>query len=115
MGRGRRLGTEINVDDDHDHTNIPRARRLSIVKSRASNNDHLPPPPPPPTRNKHASLSVKKKSSGSFKSWWTSPETKRKKRVAKYKLYAVEGKVKSSFKKGCRWIKKTCSRIVHGA
>ncbi|KAF9681518.1 hypothetical protein SADUNF_Sadunf05G0009900 [Salix dunnii] len=33
-------------------------------------------------------------------SWWNSPETKRKKRVAGYKFYAVEGRVKSSVKKG---------------
>ncbi|EEF49942.1 conserved hypothetical protein [Ricinus communis] len=47
-------------------------------------------------------------------SWWNAPETKRKKRVAQYKFYAVEGKVKISIKKGFRWFKKTCSRIVHG-
>ncbi|WCJ43021.1 hypothetical protein M5689_023788 [Euphorbia peplus] len=44
--------------------------------------------------------------------WWKSPETKRKKRIAKYKFYSVEGKVKSSLKKGARWIKKTCSKIA---
>ncbi|KAJ6876643.1 hypothetical protein NC651_029596 [Populus alba x Populus x berolinensis] len=46
---------------------------------------------------------VAKRSSKSAKSWWNSPETKRKKRVARYKLYAVEGKVKSSIKKGLCW------------
>ncbi|KAL9356004.1 hypothetical protein Peur_049257 [Populus x canadensis] len=45
-------------------------------------------------------------------SWWNSPETKRKKRVARYKLYAAEGRVKSSVKKGFRWVKKTFSRFV---
>ncbi|CAK7340574.1 unnamed protein product [Dovyalis caffra] len=56
---------------------------------------------------------VSKKSSSSATSWWNSPETKRKKRVARYKLYTVEGKVKSSLKKGFRWVKRTCYRIIH--
>ncbi|KAI3448521.1 hypothetical protein Pfo_005186 [Paulownia fortunei] len=46
--------------------------------------------------------------------WHGGQELKRKKRIAKYKLYSVEGKVKSSLRKGFRWFKKTCSRIVHG-
>ncbi|KAJ8752476.1 hypothetical protein K2173_004764 [Erythroxylum novogranatense] len=45
---------------------------------------------------------------------WESAESKRKKRVAQYKLYAVEAKVKGTIKKGLRWFKKTCCRIVHG-
>ncbi|KAM7279198.1 hypothetical protein ACFE04_006332 [Oxalis oulophora] len=53
-------------------------------------------------------------SHSSLKSWWNDPETKRKKRVAKYKLYAMEGKVKSSLKKSVKWMKKKYSRIVHG-
>ncbi|KAJ9185979.1 hypothetical protein P3X46_005544 [Hevea brasiliensis] len=62
---------------------------------------------PPPTHNhKHSSQTII--------SLWNAPETKRKKRVAQYKLYGIEGKVKCSLKKGFRWIKKTCSRIVHG-
>ena len=47
-------------------------------------------------------------------SWFNSREWKRKKRVAKYKLYAVEGKVKSSWKNGFRWFKHTCRKIVNG-
>ncbi|GAB2228980.1 hypothetical protein Droror1_Dr00023114 [Drosera rotundifolia] len=50
----------------------------------------------------------------SVKTWFRNPEMKRKKRVAKYKIYAMEGKVKNSFKKGYRWLKKKCHRIVHG-
>ncbi|KAL2323688.1 hypothetical protein Fmac_028067 [Flemingia macrophylla] len=42
------------------------------------------------------------------------PETKRKKRIARYKVYAVEAKVKASLRNGIRWIKVTCSRLVHG-
>ncbi|XVF80644.1 hypothetical protein PTKIN_Ptkin15bG0090600 [Pterospermum kingtungense] len=45
---------------------------------------------------------------------FTDPEMKRKKRIAKYKVYSVEGKVKASLRKGLRWIKNKCSQIVHG-
>ncbi|KAL1216192.1 hypothetical protein V5N11_018646 [Cardamine amara subsp. amara] len=41
-------------------------------------------------------------------------ETKRKKRIVTYKAYAMEGKVKSTVKKGFRWIKNRCSQILHG-
>ena len=42
------------------------------------------------------------------------PEAKRKKRIYKYKVYTVEGKVKASLKKSLRWIKTKCSEIVRG-
>ncbi|RDY07892.1 hypothetical protein CR513_07938, partial [Mucuna pruriens] len=45
-------------------------------------------------------------------SWWNDPEKKRKRRVAKYKLYAAEGKLKHSLKKGLRWIKIKCIKIA---
>ncbi|KAG7017168.1 hypothetical protein SDJN02_22280, partial [Cucurbita argyrosperma subsp. argyrosperma] len=51
---------------------------------------------------------------GSGNSWWKNPEMKRQRRVAKYKLYTVEGRVKDSIKKGMRWFKSRCSRIVYG-
>ncbi|CAA7030512.1 unnamed protein product [Microthlaspi erraticum] len=41
-------------------------------------------------------------------------ESKRKKRIATYKAYEIEGKVKSTVKKGFRWMKNTCSQIIHG-
>lgn len=45
--------------------------------------------------------------------WWLSdPEMKRRRRVAGYKSYAVEGKVKASIRRGLRWIKAKCSHIV---
>ena len=57
-----------------------------------------------------------KKTKKTLKLWWglEDPEMKRRQRVAMYKLYDVEGKLKSSFKKGIRWIKRKCSRIVRG-
>ncbi|KAL2254162.1 UNVERIFIED_CONTAM: hypothetical protein Sindi_0210900 [Sesamum indicum] len=46
--------------------------------------------------------------------WYSSGELKRRKRIAEYKLYSVEGKMKNRLRKGFRWVKNTCSRIVHG-
>ncbi|KAL0719895.1 hypothetical protein Bca4012_069219 [Brassica carinata] len=43
--------------------------------------------------------------SKTLKGWWNDPEIKRKRRVAKYKLYSAEGKVKKSLKKSYKWIK----------
>ncbi|GFZ11732.1 ABC family ABC transporter, putative [Actinidia rufa] len=42
------------------------------------------------------------------------PELQRKKRVASYKAYALEGKMKGSFTKSFRWIKDTCTHVVYG-
>ncbi|XVE70625.1 hypothetical protein DITRI_Ditri10aG0086300 [Diplodiscus trichospermus] len=51
----------------------------------------------------------------SSKSWsFNDPELLRKKRVASYKVYAVEGKVKGSFKKSFRWLKDRYTRVVYG-
>ncbi|RAL52666.1 hypothetical protein DM860_007434 [Cuscuta australis] len=46
--------------------------------------------------------------------WYSKREMKRKKRIAKYKIYSMEGKMKNSFQKGYRWLKHTCMRFVHG-
>ncbi|KAK9755976.1 hypothetical protein RND81_01G064100 [Saponaria officinalis] len=54
-------------------------------------------------------------SSSSMKGWsLNDPEIQRKKRVVSYKVYAVEGKMKGSFRKSFRWFKSTCSHVVHG-
>ncbi|KAL3515977.1 hypothetical protein ACH5RR_022879 [Cinchona calisaya] len=58
-------------------------------------------PPPPPT-------------SSSSPPWIDYRHLDRRKRIAKYKMYAYEGKVKKSLKKGFRWIKHKCRKIVHG-
>lgn len=42
------------------------------------------------------------------------PELQRKKRVAGYKIYAVEGKMKGSVRKSFKWIKKTYDKAVYG-
>ncbi|KAG2728756.1 hypothetical protein I3843_01G213900 [Carya illinoinensis] len=49
------------------------------------------------------------------KSWSISdPELQRKKRVAGYKVYAVEGKMKGSLRKSFRWLKKSYTQVVYG-
>lgn len=61
------------------------------------------------TRASHSGATV------AAKPWsFGDPQAKRRKRIAKYKVYAVEGKVKATLRNGIRWIKQTCSRIVHG-
>lgn len=53
--------------------------------------------------------------SSSFKGWsFNDPELQRKKRVASYKVYAVEGKMKGSFRKSFRWLKDSYSQMLHG-
>ncbi|XP_031499874.1 uncharacterized protein LOC116264069 [Nymphaea colorata] len=48
-------------------------------------------------------------------SWgFNDPEFQRKTRVASYKMYSVEGKVKGSFRKSFRWLKDRYTRIVYG-
>ncbi|GFP80623.1 hypothetical protein PHJA_000205600 [Phtheirospermum japonicum] len=42
------------------------------------------------------------------------PEIKRRKRVVRYKMYNVEGRVKATIRNGIRWIKSKCSEIIHG-
>lgn len=56
-----------------------------------------------------------KSSNGSISKSWSlnDPELQRKKRVASYKVYAVEGKVKGSIKKSFRWLKEKCTRVVY--
>ncbi|OWM86561.1 uncharacterized protein LOC116215919 [Punica granatum] len=42
------------------------------------------------------------------------PEFQRKKRVASYKMYGVEGKVKGTFRKSFRWLKNRYTQVVYG-
>ncbi|KAK8948451.1 hypothetical protein KSP39_PZI005828 [Platanthera zijinensis] len=64
----------------------------------------------------HKEIKLKKaKSVSSSKGGWLSdPELQRKKRVAGYKVYSVEGKVKGSFRKGFRWLKNRYTHVMYG-
>ncbi|KAG2639225.1 hypothetical protein PVAP13_2NG614800 [Panicum virgatum] len=45
--------------------------------------------------------------------WGGDPaEMKRRRRVAGYKAYAVESKVKASIRRGLHWIKAKCAHII---
>ncbi|KAH7856871.1 hypothetical protein Vadar_006462 [Vaccinium darrowii] len=76
--------------------------------------------PPPPHLGKEVKIKKGKGNNGiespSSKNWslMNDPEFQRKKRVAGYKAYAAEGKMKGSFKKSFRWIKDTCNQVVYG-
>ncbi|KAK7383342.1 hypothetical protein VNO78_29019 [Psophocarpus tetragonolobus] len=49
------------------------------------------------------------------KSWsFADPEIQRKKRVASYKMYSVEGKVKGSFRNSFMWLKDRYWQVVYG-
>ncbi|KAK1418616.1 hypothetical protein QVD17_27761 [Tagetes erecta] len=65
-----------------------------------------------PKFKKHSSKST----NGSMSKSWSfgDPELQRKKRVASYKAYTVEGKVKGSIKKSFRWIKDKYTQMVYG-
>ncbi|KAI3955966.1 hypothetical protein MKW98_006326 [Papaver atlanticum] len=57
----------------------------------------------------------KAKSGGTSKIWcFNDPELQRKKRVASYKVYSVEGNIKGTFRKSVRWIKDRCTKVVYG-
>ncbi|KAM3409938.1 hypothetical protein ACQJBY_002289 [Aegilops geniculata] len=84
----------------------------------------LPPPPrlalPPPPGRREGGVGSGGSGGGgggggSANMWcFSDPEMKRRRRVASYKAYSVEGKVKSSLRRGLRWFKGKCSDIFHG-
>uniref|UniRef100_A0A1J3D9Y0 DUF3511 domain protein n=1 Tax=Noccaea caerulescens TaxID=107243 RepID=A0A1J3D9Y0_NOCCA len=78
-------------------------RRTEMVSGKGGSNQIYR---SPPARRSNAS-SVRP-------SWGLNDaEMKRKKRIARYKAYTVEAKVKSSLKNGYRWIRNKCCQIVH--
>ncbi|KAJ1385609.1 hypothetical protein SESBI_41573 [Sesbania bispinosa] len=66
---------------------------------------------PYPRKERRHSTEMESESSPPHKSWWKDNEMKRKRRVAKYKLYAAEGRLKTSLKKGFRSFKKLVATI----
>uniref|UniRef100_A0A7C9E4F0 DUF3511 domain-containing protein n=1 Tax=Opuntia streptacantha TaxID=393608 RepID=A0A7C9E4F0_OPUST len=121
-----REGRMQNENENQNHTQNPPSNMKdlrSFSTSYASNYMQVHPQPStkdskPSTHNKN---SKKNRGSGSSsnanssKGWSISdPEIQRKKRVASYKVYAVEGKMKGSLRKSFRWIRHTCSQVVHG-
>ncbi|KAG2552542.1 hypothetical protein PVAP13_9KG468000 [Panicum virgatum] len=70
----------------------------------------------PPARSPPPPLPASARSGGGAGSAWcfSDPEMKRRRRVASYKAYSVEGKVKASLRRGFRWIKAKCSKLIQG-
>jgi hypothetical protein len=100
-------------------------RRIEIYTTAPPTN--IPPPPrhtlalPPPPGWKEGRLGgvgggAGRKGGGGGASMWclSDPEMKRRRRVASYKAYSVEGKVKASLRRGLRWFKGKCSDTFHG-
>ncbi|GAB2291846.1 hypothetical protein Dimus_026096 [Dionaea muscipula] len=72
--------------------------------------------PPWTTTQMPKELKKVKSTNGSISKAWcfSDPELQRKKRVASYKVYTVEGKMKGSFRKSFRWLKDRYSQMLHG-
>ncbi|XP_071689192.1 uncharacterized protein [Rutidosis leptorrhynchoides] len=68
------------------------------------------------SNTKDFKLKKGKSTNGSASKTWgfSDPEFQRKKRVAGYKVYSVEGKFKGSFRKSFRWIKDKCTNVFYG-
>jgi hypothetical protein len=54
------------------------------------------------------------KRSKSKRRWLADPDMDRKRRVAAYKAYGVEGRVKGSLRKSFRWVKDRYLNLVYG-
>ncbi|KAF8683870.1 hypothetical protein HU200_044810 [Digitaria exilis] len=79
-------------------------RSIVVVKPAARS-----PPPPLPASTRAGG------GGGAGSAWcFSDPEMKRRRRVASYKAYSVEGKVKASLRRGFRWIKAKCTELIHG-
>ncbi|XP_029129514.1 uncharacterized protein LOC114914879 [Cajanus cajan] len=70
---------------------------------------------PTQTHNDAKFKKGKSTNASTSKTWtFSDPELQRKKRVASYKVYAVEGKLKGSLRKSFKWLKDRCNRVVYG-
>ncbi|KAI4337155.1 hypothetical protein L6164_015603 [Bauhinia variegata] len=69
-----------------------------------------------PNPNELKSKKGKETARSSLSKSWSlgDPEFQRKKRVASYKMYSVEGKVKGSLRKSFRWLKDRYYQVVYG-
>lgn len=111
INSGQRIGI---IDDKAYAVNNVYVIRAHNSNSN-SNSDMMRPYSHKKNKYQIAKSSYNDKGEGeNIRRWYSNPEFNRKKRVAKYKIYSMEGKVKKSFKNGYRWFKNTCSRIIHG-
>ena len=82
-----------------------RNRRIYTSSSWSSSD------PPPPADEEHSSSSAR--SSKPFQGF-RDAGMDRKRRIARYKAYSMESRVKASIKSGFRWFKTKCSEFIHG-
>ncbi|XP_062158206.1 uncharacterized protein LOC133865755 [Alnus glutinosa] len=66
--------------------------------------------------NRDLKLKKGKSTIGSSSNSWgfSDPEFQRKKRVASYKMYSVEGKMKGSLRRSFRWLKDKYTQVLYG-
>ncbi|XP_021823552.1 uncharacterized protein LOC110764822 [Prunus avium] len=113
-GRSKSYGTASRTMQMENYYGPPRpptsyelrSYSVSYAQTQMANNN-----------NRDFKLKKGKSTSGSSsKSNWglMDPELQRKKRVASYKMYSVEGKMKGSFRKSFRWLKDKCTQVVYG-
>ncbi|KAI3805692.1 hypothetical protein L1987_28282 [Smallanthus sonchifolius] len=99
-------GTQIQP---YNNTNLQDFRCYSTSHASSSSSSQT-------QTDHHNYPKFNKSTNGSMsKSWsFNDPELQRKKRVANYKAYTVEGKVKGSIKKSFRWIKDKYLKMAYG-
>ncbi|GMY34628.1 hypothetical protein FCV25MIE_29870 [Fagus crenata] len=106
---GRMMQIESYYGDRGAPTSMQDLRSYSVnyAGSAAQQNNQIV---------KEVKMKKGKSSVGSASKSWTisDPELQRKKRVAGYKVYTVEGKMKGSLRKSFRWIKNTYTHVVYG-
>ncbi|GAU21516.1 hypothetical protein TSUD_34790 [Trifolium subterraneum] len=110
-GQTRSLYGDTNLYDHRDgRVGTLYEKEMTVVRTRDKNSRYCSYYEPPPPPRKWGGEITKKPSPSS--SWWNDREMKRKRRVAAYKLFAAQGKVKYSLQKGFHNFKKTCKKIV---
>ncbi|KAL8043390.1 hypothetical protein ABFX02_09G116700 [Erythranthe guttata] len=106
---------------------IPNMEKISRTNSSISDmrsystRNYENPPPYLDYNNRFKDVRSRKENNGgvvssSSSNRWnynSDPEFQRKKRVVAYKAYSVNGTMMGSVKRSFRWIKDSCSRVVH--
>ncbi|KAK2990281.1 hypothetical protein RJ640_014733 [Escallonia rubra] len=103
------------------YTSDHRFEPIRAIKTSSTSNpnqaDCIPVDPPRSAGRLTTSTpsSTTPRPSSTLSSWrLRDAESKRRKRVAEYKAYAVEGKMKASLRSSFHWVKSKYSSIVHG-
>ncbi|PIN02087.1 hypothetical protein CDL12_25404 [Handroanthus impetiginosus] len=92
-----------------------RSYSVSYTSSSSSSSYYYAAPPPPAVAPAQNPKKGKSTSGSTLKSWsFNDPEFQRKRRVASYKVYSVEGKVKGSIRKSFRWLKNRYTQVLYG-